>query len=263
MLALHRYRGLAFIALWQTAPVVVHQDSAGRVQIHFAAGGGRYEEVSTSCDGDVLGTEDFGYTAGGIAIEAWPADWARLNAFGHLTDSESPGFSEKHLGAFGALEWRLIGLGAGMAVEPHTVTETQFESTDVFPLIYLRAGDIDRYHVRLETTSPRAVGDMGGVVRLGLAYNQGLVRGPRVFGGIAACHGECNVDGETAVGFLDLTLPVSDGFDVQGGVVAGAGRDTPEFGFTLGGTWHFRPIVARAPPVVPAPAIAQPAADEP
>ena len=254
MAGLGRYRGLAFVALWQVAPVVVHQDSAGRVQIHFAAGGGRYEEVSTSCDGEVLGTEDFGYTGGGLSVEAWPADWARLNAFGHRTEAGTSGFTTTHVGAFGALEWRVIGIGAGVALEPEFGSDVGFvEAAEPFPLIYLRAGNIDRYHMRVETTSPRAVGTMGGFMRLGLAYNQGLVRGPRVFGGIASCHGECGNDGETAVGFLDLALPVTDGFDIMGGLVAGAGHDTPEFGFTLGGTWHFRPIVAPATPVQAAP----------
>lgn len=253
MLALHRYRGLAFIALWQAAPVVVHQDSAGRVQIHFAAGGGRYEEVTTSCDGDVLGTEDFGYSGGGIAVEAWPTDWARLNAFGGLTDSESPDFSSLNLGGMAALEWRLVGIGAGVAVlpawrgvpvEPDGPLDVS-DLTEYLPVVYARLGDIDGLHLRLESTSDRGLDRMSGFARLGLGYNQGLVRGTRVFGGLAACHAGCEGDeGETGVAFLDIAVPVARAFDLQAGVVYGTGEANPEYGFTLGGTWHFRPTVA-------------------
>lgn len=257
-----RYRGLAFIALWQAAPVVVHQDSAGRVQIHFAGGGGRYEEVTTNCEGEVVGTEDFGYSGGGAAVEVWPADWARLNAFGGMVHSGSADFSDLNMGVLAALETRYFGLGAGGTIAPGG--ETTFETpdgdvttsdpADYYPVLYARLGNLDRLHLRFESTSSNGVERMGGLLRLGFGYNQGLLRGTRAFGGIAACHAGCDFDeGETAVVFLDLSRPVTDHFDVRLGGVVGAGEANPEFGFTIGGSWLPQAIGAAPTGSLPAP----------
>lgn len=257
MLALHRYRGLAFIALWQTAPIVVHQDSAGRVQIHLAAGGGRFEEVSTDCDGNVIGTEDFRYVGGGAAVEAWPTTWSRVNAFAGFSDSESAEYSSLNFGALAAIEARSAGLGVGVTVLPGRDARTFIDeygthyeihdATDIFPVAYARAGNIDQLHLRLESSSDRGVDRMGGVFRLGMGYNQGLLRGTRAFGGVAACHAGCDGDdGETPMLFLDLVHPVSGAFDIRAGAALGAGEASPEYGLTLGGTWHFRPVAAPA-----------------
>ena len=264
-MSLHKYRGLALVALWQVAPVVVHQDSAGRVQIHFAGGGGRYEEVITNCDGEVVDTRDIGYTGGGGAVEVWPTDWARVNAFAGGISAEDPDFSDMNLGALAALEWRHVGVGVGGNVAPgegelvHTTPEGEhyvsFDPTELYPIIYARAGNIDRGHLRIESSSAEGLDRMGGLVRIGYGWNQGLLRGPAMYTGLAFCHAGCDgSEGETVVFFLDLNRPIARHFDLKLGVLAGAGQNSPEYGFTLGGSWLPRATLAPAQDIVPAPA---------
>lgn len=245
MPGLTRYRGLVFLALWQTAPVVVHQDSAGRVQVHFAAGGGRYEQVTTNCDGDVVGTQALAYTGGGAGVEAWPHDNVRLNGFGGATFSDSPEFDDINAGLLAALEFRHVGIGGGAAVVPGFERTYQgvtvADETTFMPIVYARIGNLDRWHLRFESSSATGLDRMGGFLRLGAGYNQGLLRGTNAFTGIALCHAGCEGDdGETAVLFLDLSRPISPRLDIRLGGVIGTGQENPEFGLTLGGTWMLR-----------------------
>lgn len=245
MLNAHRFKAFAFIALWQTAPVVVEQDTAGRVIIHFAGAAGRYESISTSCEGDVTGTETKAYRAAALGVEAWPADWARVGAFGTWAGGDDAEFAGLSFGALAAAEARWVGVGLGfdrksgrdvtLATDDSTWGTHTF-SAQTIPVVYLRAGDIDRLHLRIESSGDDGIGGMLGVIRVGPAWNHGRLRGPRWFGGVAMCQAECD-DAETNVAFFDVAFPVGRHFDMRAGAVVGPGEESAEFGLVLGGSF--------------------------
>ena len=55
-MSIQRYRGLLAVILWQTVPSPVAFDSTGRIQGALGFGGGQYEQVRVSCDGEDLGS---------------------------------------------------------------------------------------------------------------------------------------------------------------------------------------------------------------
>ena len=252
MIRANRYRAFAFIALWQAAPVVVEQDSTGRVQIHFAGGGGQYEQITTTCEGDVLDVQRRGYTGGGGGAQVWLVDWARLNAFATVLSTGTPPADDVYSGeeAFGglgvgallALEFRYVGVGLGIA---------RFDELEALPMPYLRAGNIDGVHLRADAMSAEGTSTMNGLARLGLGYNQGHLRGTRAFVGIAGCHAGC--DGNAPLGFIEMATPIADRWDVRVAGLAGPGTENAEFGLTLGVTWLPSPVSPAGPVISPAP----------
>lgn len=176
-------RGPLLLLLWQTAPVSIQRDSAGRVQIALGYGGGQFEQRLLGCEGEVLNADPVPVSVGGVQVDAWPAEDFRISAFGGALTSQgqTAGFGGLQL----ALEGRGAGIGAGLALVPWSAIDPDY--SDLLPSGYLRLGSRDRGHFRLDlfhpTPTPGATGD---VLRMGVGINQGLLHTGRGFFGVSA-----------------------------------------------------------------------------
>jgi len=134
-----RYRGLLVIVAWQTVPGPVASDSAGRIQSVFGFGGGQYEIVNTSCDGDVISTEAERFFGGGAQVDAWLSRKVRLTGFGGAISSDRADWDGGYIGATTALELQRFAIGAGLVRVP---------AEETWPSGFVRAGNRDALHVR-------------------------------------------------------------------------------------------------------------------
>jgi hypothetical protein len=169
-------RGPLLLFVWQTAPVSVQSDSAGKLQLSLGWGVGQFEKRSLSCSGEVLSAEAVPFNAGGAQLDYWPSSNTRLSVYGG--GLRQFGTTSSWGGIQAAIEGRRVGFGLGIARMP-------FE--DVYgaaPSAYLRIGSRDHVHFRMDAFHPTtAVGTTGDVFRMGVGFNRGLRRGRRGFVG--------------------------------------------------------------------------------
>jgi hypothetical protein len=232
---LRSFKGPLLLFVWQTAPVSVRPDSAGRLQLAVGWGGGQFEQRALSCSGEVLSADPIPFTAGGVQLDYRPADAVRLSAFGgRLTQH---GVASGWGGVQAAIEGGKIGLGLGVA----RVTFEDVSSTGVsgtVPSAYLRLGSRDRVHFRMDAFHPTtAVGTTGDVFRMGVGFNQGLRRERRGFLGfsVGPYADESHVGGL----FGELETPVASRVDLS---VAAAWRPSAavfDGGVRAGLRYHF------------------------
>lgn len=212
---LMRYKGLLAVAAWQLAPVTVQQDTTGDVQVVVGFAAGRYEEVITTCEGDVVESARVPFGGGGISVEYLPTERARVTGYGGWVSNDEPAGYEPwdgaYLGGQLRLDWRYLGIGGGPTLWPGEL--------GLVPNAYLRLGSREELHVRFDAFSPAPPLGATGLVRLGVGYNDGIRRGPRVFGGLAPCNAAC-VEGSGGA-FLDVGWPVSESLDLEAGGLLG------------------------------------------
>jgi hypothetical protein len=224
------FKGPLLLFVWQTTPVSVRPDSAGRLQLAVGWGGGQFEQRTLGCSGEVLSADPVPFTAGGVQLDYRPADNARLSAFGgRLTQH---GAASGWGGFQAAVEGRAIGLGLGVA-------RMRFPDIDgAVPSGYLRFGSRDRTHFRIDVFHPTtAVGATGDVVRMGVGFNQGLRRGRRGFFGLSV--GPYSDESHVGGFFGELETPVASRVDLS---VAGAWRPSAtvfDGGVRAGLRYHF------------------------
>lgn len=211
---LTRYRGLLVVAAWQLAPVTVQQDATGKVQVVMGYGAGRYEEVITSCEGDVLEEAKIPFGGGGIAVDYLPSEQVRLTGYGGAVSNDPPASFDPWDGAyFGtqmALEGRVLGIGGG---------PTRWPDGEVLPNAYFRLGTREEMHLRIDVLSPSPPLGATGSMRLGFGYNDGIRRAFRVFGGLAPCTAAC-VQSSGGV-FLEVGMPLTSTLDLEAGAMMG------------------------------------------
>lgn len=224
---LARYRGLLLIAAWQAAPITTttEPDSTGRYRIAFGYGGGQYEAVTTSCEGEVLDAERHSYRTGGARVDAWPADRVRVSgSLGAVRGGPYTGSTlDRRL--LVAYEGNRFGIGTGI------VRVAMPELDDIPYTFYGRLGLLDDVHLRADLLHPSAVPAMPGGLRVGLASNQGPTRGTAWFVGLAACE-LCDDPGVWS-GFAELTVPVRPGAVIAQGFI-GQGAEFVTGGLAAG-----------------------------
>jgi len=214
----------------QVAPLGVKMDSAGRFSISVGGGGGRYEETSTDCAGNVLERQKFKYGVVGGEAEAWVAPNIRI--VGHAgkmsSDSlEGPRVAVDFEGAFGgimgAYEGETKGAGLGLSVQPR---EEGVTNNLIVPMFYARIGRMEKVHIRVESGSPAAPGSPPEIIRFAIARGFGPRRQTAwtVGLGIASFPDEASLPLDAAV-----RIPLGKSFDL--GVTTGF-RDP--YGFNLG-----------------------------
>ncbi len=166
-------KGPLLLLLWQTAPVSVEPDSSGRLQLTVGWGAGQFEQRELSCQGEVLSATPVPFRVGGAQVDYHPTEDVRLSGFGGVT---SFGATKSGWGGFqAAIEAGGLGLGLGVA-------RTPFEDFRTMPSVYLRLGNREGGHFRLDMFHPTAtLGVTGDVIRVGAGFNQGLRRGHRGF----------------------------------------------------------------------------------
>lgn len=199
------------LLLWQVAPVDLKRDEAGRVRISFGAGKGDLAfrndpgyPAGVDCAGDSYParapyTEATDYSSSGIAAEVWANDNLRIHgALGSVTD-----YSGERQGTFGAaqaaLERKNFGIGLGFASFGGTVRTLQ-------PSGSLRLGPLDGISLRADYHHPETQMGLIGGPRIGLGWNQGRNRKPRLFLGMART--PVPDSAQRLGGFLELAVPL-------------------------------------------------------
>jgi len=203
--------GPLLLLAWQVAPIQTHRDSTGRLRLSAGYGGGQFERRTYSCQGDLTSATPVPYRTMGFQLDGWAGSRSRYTVFGgQLLTNDT-----RYHGAFGgaAFAWdaRRFGLGAGL---------TGLAGNDGFvgPSVYLRAGDIDRFHIRADLLYPEPTFGTTGLIRLGVGFNQGRLTGVRGFAGLGVSP---YADGHhSGGGFAELAVPLnrSLGLEVRGAV---------------------------------------------
>lgn len=224
-----RWRALGgpmVLAVWQFAPVTTAQDSLGRVRIGFGYGGGRFEQTSVDCSGDVIGSARAKYATGGVNADVWLANRFRISGFAtrqtvddeiDVSGSGASVFAgtTNYYGIQFAHEGQRFGLGLG-SVRGGGATFRPLQLST-----YMRIGDIDGVHFRSDFNDPSALFGTLGTLRVGLERNAGHLRGPSWFAGLAACH-FCGDTVDPSV-FGVLRIPVKGPFEATAQGLFGAG----------------------------------------
>lgn len=219
--------GPMLLLLYQAAPITVERDSLGPYRITLGYSTGQWENESFDCNGSFVSATPVEFQSAGAELEAWPEPNVRVTAFGgraRLRAGQTGGdttygdYVEDYSGGFGgallAVEGRYVGVGLGV---------TRVEGSDGFTGVapYLRIGDIDRGHLRMEGLGPSAVFPAGGWARIGAGYNEGHRRGMGGFAGI----GIGPVEYSSKIAFIgDLRVPLGRHLTAQVQGLAGPGE---------------------------------------
>ena len=183
------------LLLYQTAPLDVRREG-GQVRIGFGYGQGNYDEViaprsGVTCDGTPW------YEPGkrapvtrrtiGGSVEVWLGKaWRVATALGKYRSATPADWPTVRDGMFAsailAVETRPVGFGAGLRVLP--ADPRSGRSSDHGPVIYVRAGNPEAVHFRIDAAQG-APGSLPGF-RGGLGFGYGRRVQPRLFAGILA-----------------------------------------------------------------------------
>jgi hypothetical protein len=198
--------GPLLLLAWQVAPIQTQRDSTGRVRLSLGYGGGQFESRTYSCQGDLTSATAVPYKTMGFQVDGWTGSRSRITVFGgQLLTNDT-----RYHGAFGgaAFAWdaRRFGLGAGLS---GLAGDRGFFA----PSVYLRAGNIDRFHVRADLLYPEPTFGTTGLFRLGVGFNQGRAGGVRGFGGLAISPYD---DGHHSGGaFAEFGVPLNRNVDLE------------------------------------------------
>ena len=227
-------RGPLLIALYQAAPLSVARDSLGRYRFAVGYGVAEFEKDQYDCQGNLTAASRAGWRVGGAQLDAWPSPGLRLTAFASRIRSDSIfEYDGLALGGMLAAEGRYVGFGVGVAGVPG-----RFSGGSTGPALYLRFGNIDRVHFRFDALAPSSTFGITAWGRVGVAFNQGHLRGASGFVGLSGCP---YCDEKINVGlFADLTIPATRRLDFTVRGRAGPGQRLGEWGTGFGLRYNFR-----------------------
>jgi len=224
-------RGPLLLLLWQATAVGVQADSAGRYRLTVGVGAGQWEERSLGCSGEVLSADPLEYRYAGAQLDAWPSTNARLSlTAGALSYPDARTFPV--VGGVVAAEWQRFGLGAGVMT-----AEWADDPSGILPSLYLRAGNRDRLHFRVDVYAPSATMPTTDVGRIGLGFNQGLLRGAAGFVGLGI--GPFSDESHLGGPFGEVAIPLSRGLDLSASASWRPSAQYADWGLSLGGRHSF------------------------
>lgn len=230
--------GPLLLLLYQTAPLSVQQDSLGRYRISAGYATGQWENEEFACDGQLLSATPVRHRSAGVQLDVWPDDRVRLTAFAGTSsqfvgetissDSQHYPFVEPFAGRFGggqlAYEGQRFGFGLG-------VTQISGTEGSPFPAIYLRVGNIDKRHFRMDAFTPNPALPSVAWGRMGIGVNSGHLRKPGGFIGM----GFGPPDYNTKAALLgELRFPVGRRLMAQFHGLLGPGEENVQWGFGTG-----------------------------
>ena len=234
--------GPLLLLLYQAAPINVQQDSVGRYRISVGYASGQWENEEFGCDGQLLSATPVRHHSAGVQVDVWPDDHLRLTAFGGRTtqsvgatqaaDSQyGTAFVEPFVGNFGgvqlAYEGQKFGLGVGITHVPGY--EASFAP-------YLRIGNIDHAHFRVDVMPPNPALPSVSWSRIGVGINNGHRRGPGGFVGL----GFGPFDYNSKAAFLgELHFPIAGRLTAQLHGLAGPGERSQQWSFGAGFQYDF------------------------
>lgn len=189
------------LLLWQLAPLDGRSD--GRLRVDVGVGTGFFGYATRNgfgCAGEPVQTRVPGrYSSVAVAGEYWATDRVRFTAvLGSISD-ETGALDGNLGGVAGSFERERFGIGLGLSA---------FGGAEgsIVPAIALRAGRLNRPHLRADYGFPSATMGLSGLARVGLGVNQGRTRGIRLFVGGALTPA---TDTTGSVGFLaQAGLPI-------------------------------------------------------
>lgn len=234
--------GPLLLLLYQAAPISVQQDSLGRYRIGVGYGTGQWENEEFSCDGQLLSATPVRHRSAGVQLDVWPDDRVRLTAFGGTT-SQSVGetistdpqygsaYVEPFAGPFGgaqlAYEGQKIGLGIG-------ITQLSGTQQSSYPALYVRVGNIDKAHLRMDALTPNPALPSVAWGRIGIGVNTGHRRGAGGFVGLGLGPPDYNTKGA----FLgELRYPIARRLTAQLHGLVGPGETNTQW--SVGGGLQF------------------------
>lgn len=186
------------ILLLDAIPQSVERDSSEtsyRLSVGMSAG--RYEEKNFDCDGNLVDVTPIDVRSGGARLDVMGTQGRLSVCAGRISsdtgkrqrmdgsDEEWPADPEsQYEGFFGgmqiAAEREKFGLGLGM-----TAVQGDTNQDDLIaPSAYLRFGDLDRAHVRIEAFPPSEILVNTPGLSAGVGYNQGSREGMRAYVGV-------------------------------------------------------------------------------
>jgi hypothetical protein len=194
-----KYRGLFVIVLWQATPV----------QYGLGYGESRIDEYLFTGGGCAPGSppaEEFYKKhrprSFGASVSGWASQKLRLGGAVISTSADTTTLSGLQAKAVIAGEWRWFGIGTGFVVD----------QAEPVPGVYLRLGQLNTLHFRLDMPDVSMPVSSSGVGRLGVAYNQTAQGGFGAFAGIPICYTTCEYGAEGPR--ADVRIPVANAFDV-------------------------------------------------
>jgi hypothetical protein len=239
MINIRLLRGPALILLYQALPLQAHQDSLGRYRLTVGTSGGQWEKEAFSCEGDLVGTAQVRNHSSGAQLDAWPAPQLRLSTFaggaGQSIGSAqgSVGAVEDYSGVFGgaqiAYEGQRFGIGLGFS---HLSGRDGLTA----PSSYLRIGNIDGVHFRIDALSPSPVMPSSPWARIGVGWNAGHLRGTSGFFGVGV--GPTNYNAK-AVFAAEVRVPLARRLAAQFHGLMGPGEKEAQWGVGLGLRYDF------------------------
>ena len=218
------------LVVWQAAPIQVEPDSNGPYRVTFGYGGGQYESRELSCSGDVLSAQLVDFRSTGVQFDAWPDRRFRLTAFGGVHSDDAD-----YDGPFGgvqiAAEGQKVGFGLGATRVPGQGPSG--------PSLYLRLGNIDRPHFRMDFLQPSPTLGTTGWARIGVGFNQGHLRGVGGFFGFGV--GPYSDQSHVGGPFGEVLVPVGHRFDLAAWGSWRASEQFGDWGLGLGGRYSLGP----------------------
>lgn len=231
--------GPLLLLLYQTAPLTARQDSVGRYRITVGYGGGQWENEQFGCQGELLSTTPVRYRSGGAQLDAWPDPHLRLTAFGGTT-AQTLGATigdgccvEDYHGPFGGAQLAYEGqrFGAGIGV-------TRVSGVDGFTAAapYLRIGNMDKAHFRLDALAPNPSFPTVAWARLGIGFHTGHLRGTGGFLGLGFGPVDYN---DKAVFIGELGFPIARRLAGQVQGLVGPGERAGQWSTAFGVRYDF------------------------
>src|SRR5262245_16283520 len=235
--------GPLLLLLYQAAPVSVQQDSLGRYRVSAGFATGQWENEEFSCDGQLLSATPVRHRSAGVQLDAWPDNHVRLTAFGGkasqslgATSSTDPQYypfveplAGPYAGAQLAYEGQKFGFGLG-------ITKISGTEESPFPAIYIRAGNIDKRHLRMDAFTPNPALPSVAWGRIGIGVNGGHVRGAGGFIGLGLGPPDYN----TKAALLgELRFPVARRVMAQFHGLLGPGEKNTQWSFGTGLQYDF------------------------
>jgi hypothetical protein len=165
----------------QNAPVTIESGPGGGLRLGFGGAIGSYEEQGVNCEGEVISRERRRFKSIGAEASGRIAPTIRVTGHaGHMwTSSEAgsilaPPFEGFFAGIMGGLDDANLAMGVGISTAPGGVDSvTSALSNRILPMGFVRLGQLDRLHFRVEVGGPPVPGAPPELGRAGLGFRLG------------------------------------------------------------------------------------------
>lgn len=235
--------GPLLLLLYQAAPIQVQQDSLGRYRVGVGFATGEWENDVFDCNGQLASATPVRHRSAGAQIDVWPDKRLRLSAFGGTTtesigqtkssDGTSYAYVDPIGGPFGgillAYEGQKFGIGVGFTHLANYETSTTFAN-------YLRIGNMDKAHFRMDVMTPSPVLPSGHWARIGIGINDGHLRKPGGFIGLG--FGPFDYNSKSAL-TGELRYPIGRHFMGEFHTLVGPGEESMQWNVGAGLQFDF------------------------